>query len=335
MRNSTFILFTLILFMFSCRNAQLDPAAKAPNFEIKVKRFDSAFFSMDTLQTHGSMVKLLNEYPGFGVDFITRILMLKQIDDTMSIKAFYRTYYPIYKEVQKGNAIKTAKPELEAAFKRVHYYFPEYKLTNQVILFVGPLESYGNILTTNAIAVGLQMHMGARSKWYYDERIQTIYPTYLSRRYTPDYIALSCVQNIINDIYLPSFQSQNFISNMIEAGKTQYVINACFPNTTDSIRLGYTNEHCIQIQSQESQIWAYILHEKLTYSTNPNDIDHFLQDAPSSSLFGSAMPANVGKYIGLKIVESWMQQKAQNGISLAQMLNTPSDKIFETARYNP
>ena len=335
MRNSSFILLVLVLFMLSCQNAQKDPAANAPNFEIKVERFDSAFFSIDTLQTKRSVDKLLKDYPGFGIDFFTRILMLKNTEDTVSIKAFYRTHYPIFKEAQKVNAIKKAKPDLEAAFKRVHYYFPKYKLTNNVILFVGPLESYGNILTTNAIAIGLQMHMGAESKWYFDEHIQTIYPTYLSRRYTPEYIALSSVQNVINDIYFPANKSQNFIAQMIEAGKTQYVINACFPTTADSIKLGYTKEHSINIKSQESQLWAYILHEKLTYSSNPNDIDNFLQDAESSNIFGEAMPGNVGKYIGLKIIESWMHQKAQVGISLEQMLNTPSDKIFETSNYNP
>jgi hypothetical protein len=321
--------------MYSCSNAPKDPAAEAPNFDIKVERFDSAFFSIDTLQTKRCVDQLLKNYPGFGIDFFTRILMLKNTEDTNSIKAFYRTHYPIYSEVQKVNAIKTAKPALEAAFKRIHYYFPKYKLTNNIILFVGPLESYGNILTTNAIAVGLQMHMGANSKWYFDEHIQTIYPTYLSRRYTPEYIALSSVQNVINDIYLPANKSPNFITQMIEAGKTQYVINACFPNTADSIKYGYTKEHSINIKSQESQLWTYILHEKLTYSTNPNDMDNFLQDAESSSIFGEAMPGNVGKYIGLKIIESWMQQKSQSGISLELMLNTPADKIFESANYNP
>jgi hypothetical protein len=335
MRNAFFIAFFSVLFAFGCNNVNNDPAAKAPLFQVKVERFDSAFFSMDTLHTKIEIEKLLKAYPSFGKDFITRILLLKKVDDTLGIKAFYRNYLPIYKEVQKVNAVKIAKPAIEDAFKRLHFYFPKYALTHHVILFVGPLESYGNIITNDAIAVGLQMHMGAQSKWYYDEHIQTIYPTYLSRRYTPDNIALSTVQNVLSDIYLPSIKSQNLIAQMIEAGKIQYIMNACFPNAPDSLRLGYTNEHCINIKSQEGKIWSYLLHEKLSYATNPSDIDNFMQDAAFSNLLGESLPGNIGKYIGFKIVEAWMQQKAQRGITMETLLNTSTDKIFETAAYNP
>jgi hypothetical protein len=335
MRNVFFIVFFSLLFAFGCNNVNNDPAARAPHFTVNIERFDSAFFAMDTTHAKIAIQKLLNVCPSFGQDFITRMLLLKNADDTATIKAFYRNYLPIYKEVQNVNAIKIAKPAIEDAFKRLHFYFPKYALTHHVILFVGPLESYGNIITNNAIAVGLQMHMGASSKWYYDEHIQTIYPTYLSRRYTPDYIALSTVQNILSDIYLPSNQSQTLIAQMIEAGKIQYIMNACFPTTPDSLRFGFTNEHCINLKNQEVKIWTYLLHEKLSYATNPSDIDNFMQDAAFSSLFGESLPGNIGKYIGYKIVDAWMQQKAQKGTSMETLLNTTPDKIFETAAYNP
>jgi hypothetical protein len=335
MRNAFFIVFIFVLFAFGCKNSNMDPAARAPHFTVHIERFDSAFFAMDTTHTKSQLPNLIKAYPGFSQDFITRILLLKKLDDTAAIKTFYRNYLPIYKEVQQVNAIKIAKPAIEEAFKRVHFYFPKYALTHNVIFFLGPLESYGNIITNDAIAVGLQMHMGAGSKWYYDDRIQTIYPSYLSRRYTPDFIAISTVQNILGDIYLPANKSQNLIAQMIEAGKIQYIMNACFPTTPDSLRLGYTNEHCINLKNQESKIWAYLLHEKLIFSTHPSDIDNFMQDAAFSSLFGENLPGNIGKYIGYKIVDTWMQQKAQQGISMERLLNTSPDKIFETAAYNP
>ena len=135
MRNVFFIAFFSVLFAFGCNNVNNDPAAKAPLFQVKVGRFDSAFFSMDTTHTKIEIEKLLKAYPGFGEDFITRILLLKRVNDTHGIKVFYRNYLPIYKEVQKLNAIKIAKPAIEDAFKRLHFYFPKYALTHNVILF--------------------------------------------------------------------------------------------------------------------------------------------------------------------------------------------------------
>jgi hypothetical protein len=85
--------------------------------------------------------------------------------------------------------------------------------THNIILFIGPLESFGNIVTADALAVGLQMHLGANAKWYLEESIQTMYPTYLSRRYTPEYIAVNSVQNILSDIYIAPSNTQTLIQN--------------------------------------------------------------------------------------------------------------------------
>jgi hypothetical protein len=335
MRYTVIAFIPVLLFISGCGFNSQDPAKNAAHFEIKIQRFDSAFFAMDTMQIKKSITKLLEQYPGFGIDFLQKVLMLKSTNDTHNIKAFYRLHIPIYKAAQQVNAIKIAKPELESSFKRLHYYFPKYNLTHNIILFVGPLESFGNIVTVDALAIGLQMHLGANAKWYSDESTQTIYPTYLSKRYAPEYIAVNSVQNILNDIYISPANTQNLMQHMVEAGKLQYIINACFPNAPDSIKYGYTNNQSVNLKGQEANIWDYILHEKLSFSTNINDIDNFMQEGESSSIFSESIPSNVGKYMGYRIVETWMHQKPQKGISMEAMLATPADKIFASSSYAP
>ena len=335
MRNNLLIGGILFFMVVGLGCNRQDPAAQASHFQLKVERFDSAFFSMDTLRLTYSLDKLRKAYPNFCTDFITRILMLKNTDDTLSIKAYYKTYFPIYKEVQNVNAIKVALPALEEAFKRLHYYFPKYTLTHNIILFVGPLESYGNIVTTDGIAIGLQMHMGMKAKWYYEQPFQTLYPPMYTRTYTPDFIAISSVHNILNDIYGKPANARTLMEQMVEAGKIQYVVNACFPNTPDSIRMGFTNEQCLQLKKQEAQIWTYLLHEKLCNSTNQNDLDNLLQEGEVNNLFGESLPGNVGKFIGLQLVTAWMHQNAQKETSLETMLNTDASKIVATVSYAP
>lgn len=335
MRYTLIIGLFITLFTAGCGYFQADPAKNAANFEIHVQRFDSAFFAMDTTHMKKSVDQLLKKYPGFALDFFNKVLMLKSVRDTNMIKTFYRLHLPIFQDAQKVDAIQIAKPDLEAAFKRLHYYFPKYNLTHNIILFVGPIESFGNIITVDALAVGLQMHLGETSKWYKNEAIQAIFPPYIIKNYTPEYIAVSSVQNILNDIYIAPSNTETLIAYMIEAGKQQYIINACFPDAPDSILYGYTKEQCKTLKSQEGNIWSYILHEKLSYSTNPNDIDNFMQEGPNSNLFSESLPSNVGKYIGYRIVNAWMKQKAQKGISMEKMLATPADKIFANASYAP
>jgi hypothetical protein len=335
MRRMQIIFIAIILITTGCQIGQNDPANAEPRFAIKVERFDSAFFAMDTTRTMYSVTNLIHNYPSFAADFFAQILMLNKALDTNAVRAFYKAYAPIYKDAQKEHAIYKAQDNLEEAFKRVHYYFPNYTLSNKVITFIGPLESYGNIVTKDALALGLQMYLGGQSEWYFSERIQTIYPNYLSRRFAPEYITVNSVQNIINDIVPEPQGNGNLMYEMIEAGKRQYVINKCMPNAPDSIRFGFTQEQVKSVQYQEAKIWEYILHSKLSYSANPADIRSFMQEGVYNDIFGESIPGNVGKYIGYKIVASWMDQKAQKGIHLEQLLKTPADKLFEAAAYNP
>lgn len=334
MRSIQFIFIAIVLFAVACRSTQKDPASLAPKYSLQVVPFDSAFFAMDTLQTAQSVASLIGKYPSFGNDFFSKILMANPLKDTASIKAFYKEYLPIYKDAKKVNALKNEKHNIEEAFKHVHYYFPKYALPKQLILFVGPLESYGNIITKDALALGLQMYLGSNAEWYFSERIQTIYPTYLSYRFAPAYIAVNSVQNILNDMVSEPITG-TLITQMVEAGKRQYVINKCFPNAPDSIRFGFTQLQIKSVEQEEAKIWEYVLHSKLTYSTNPADIRSMMQEGVYSDIFGESIPGNVGKYIGYKIVQAWMEQKEQKDIAMETLLTTPADKIFIAAKYAP
>ena len=329
------ILIGLTLLMLACQSVSKDPAKNESIYTLQVVRFDSAFFAMDTLQTKNGVVDLIAKYPDFAEDFFTKILMVNPVTDSIAIKAFYRTYLPIFKDCLKTNAIHLEQVNIQEAYKRLHYYFPHYALSHKVITFIGPLESYGNIITKDALALGLQMYLGVNSKWYFSERIQTIYPTYLSRRFSPEYITVNSIENLVNDIAPENLISAPLITHVIEAGKRQYIINTCMPNTPDSIRFGYTQMQVSNLQKEEAKIWTYFLHNKLAYSTNPADLRAFMNEGVDSDLFGQGIPSNVGKYLGYKIVEAWMQQREISANSIEQLLKEPAEKLFVSAKYNP
>ncbi len=41
--------------------------------------------------------------------------------------------------------------EVEQGLRYVKYYFPDYKVPRKIVTFIGPINSYGNILTTDAL----------------------------------------------------------------------------------------------------------------------------------------------------------------------------------------
>ncbi len=332
MRLTALIYGWIGLTLGACNLAPQDPAIYAPTTTIRAIRFDSAFFAMDTLNFESDLVKLVQAYPQFSADYFNRILMLSSKKEAKKILAFYKAYLPIYQATTKVQASIKATPEITDALKRFHYYFPAYNLPTQIIYFIGPLETYGNVVTKDGLAIGLQLYMGAESSWYYSEQINTIYPTYISRQFAPEYIVVNSIQNILNDYDVLEMNGKQLIEQMIEIGKRQYILGQCIPTATDTLLLGYTGNQLKAIQENKGDIWTFLSSQNRLFSVDPNLTSAILREAPYNDYFGEDIPGNVGKYIGYLIVESWMnQQKGKSKNDLNRLLKTPAKTIFDQA----
>jgi hypothetical protein len=326
----TALFYSLIsIALVSCTDTPQDPALAAPKPVMTELHFEDAFFGMDTLHFEESLEKLVQTYPQFSDDYFNRILMMSPKKETKNILAFYKAYLPIYKEAKKVQASKIATPAIEEGLKRFHYYFPSYTVPKQLIYFVGPLEAYGNVVTIDGLAIGLQLYLGAGSSWYYSEQINTIYPTYISRHFAPEYIAVNSIQNILNDYEPVALNGKKLIEQMIEIGKRQYIVEKCLPMTQDSILMGYTGQQLKALNENKQDIWTFLTTQNRLYSVDPSFINAILVEAPYNDFFGEDIPGNVGKYIGYQIVKSWMdQQKGKSKSDLIGLLKTPAIAIF-------
>ena len=329
----TVLLYGLIgLALAGCSSPTQDPAQLGPTPRLTEIRFDSAFFAMDSLHFESDLAKLVQQYPQFSEDYFNRILMLSPKKESKKILAFYKAYLPIYQATTKIQASKKASPEIASAFKRFHYYFPTYTLPKQFIYFIGPLETYGNVVTKDGLALGLQLYMGAESSWYYSEQINTIYPTYISRHFAPEYIVVNSVQNILNDYDPLALNGKQLIEQMVEIGKRQYILSRCLPNASDTLLLGYTSNQLKAIEDNKGDIWTFLSSQNRLFSVDPSLTAAILVEAPYNDYFGEDIPGNVGKYIGYTIVKSWMnQQDVKSKNDLNRLLKTPAKTIFDQA----
>jgi hypothetical protein len=212
---------------------------------------------------------LEKKYPTFYSDFIEKIVGLNT-DDSISfdydIKRFIKDYRPLFDSLKKvESGIQEAAKESKEALKFVKYYFPNYKLPNEFVTFVGPMDAFVNtatgmqseIITTNALGVGLQLHLGEKSTFYTSELGQQLYPEYLSRRFTTEYISVNCMKNIIDDIMPLKYGSKNFLEVLIDHGKRMYMLDLFLPNKKQEFKLGYTTAQLKGVEDNEGFIWNY------------------------------------------------------------------------------
>lgn len=325
----------LLFFLLGCGSGR-GPDVSEINVPLEVKRFDNDFFTLDTSQIVGSLDKLEKKYPDFVKDFLFNILALTPpLDSTAErVKVFLQDYHTVYDTahlVFPNFDNETAK--IKAGLQHVKYYFPEYPLPTKVITFIGPMEGYANVLTSEGLAVGLQLYLGKDFSLYQSDYVSQVYPRYQSRRFEPSYIPVNCMKNIVDDLYPAEHPDQPLIFQMIEAGKKLYLLDHFLPNVPDTLKTGYTTQQLKGCYENEGLIWNYFLQNNLLYQTDPGLTRDYMNDAPKTEALGEASPGFIGQFVGWQIVKKYMEQFPE--MTLKNLLAISAKEIFEAAKYKP
>jgi hypothetical protein len=334
MRKLLYFYFLLVIFLAGCTSKKKIPDVAAIKINLKVERFETDFFTLDTLHVNQSLEQLNKKHPGFTQDFLFNILGSSPDSAIKQVPAFIHSYQTLYTAAKsKFTNFDQVVNELKRGFQFVHYYFPQYPLPQKLISFIGPINSYGTILTPNAIAVGLQLYMGKDYPLYLSQQGQEMYPLFISRRFEPGYIAVNGIKNIIDDLYPNNNLGRPLIEQVVESGKRMYLLDHFLPELPDTLKTGYTAKQLEGCYASEKNIWSFFVQNDMLFNTDPNSTRDYLNDGPNTPALGPESPGNIGQFVGWQIVSKWMEK--QHNLSLEALMKTPAKQIFEESKYKP
>jgi hypothetical protein len=345
MKKACFIAL-LLCTLFACRNNDT-PDVSGIKVDLTVHRLDKDFFTVDTNQLMPSLQRLGQQYPFFLTDYFQNILGLPPLADPNSealplLKQFIRDYQPIRESVASTFANTS---NIEAAVKQglqfTKYYFPNYKTPSRLIFYIGPMDAYyqaslggyADVITEGGIAVGLQLHLGSDYPLYNSQMGQQLYPTYISRRFTPAYIPVNCIKNVIDDLYPEKIANKVLVEQMVEKGKRLYILDKLMPTTPDTLKIGYTDKQLKGCYDNEGKIWSFFLTNSMLMSNDPSLVKNYMGDAPNTQELGPVSPGYIGLFVGWQIVKKYMSQHKE--MKLPELLNVPAMKLFEESKYKP
>jgi len=330
--------FLLLILLYSCADNNF-PDVSAISADLHVQRFEKDFFRIDTNNVLSSINRLEAEYPYFIHDFIENILGLPPLSDTSkhgiaAIKQFLSDYRPLMDSAEKKfPEMGYIEREVEQGLKFVKFYFPLYKIPGKLITFIGPIDGYGDVITSDALAVGLQLHMGSNFSMYNSEMGQSLYPIYISRKFTPETIPVNCIMNVINDMFPEKTAGKTLLEQMVDKGKRQYVLDKLLPHSPDTLKIGYTSNQLKGCYKNEGLIWNFFLTNSLLLNNEPGIIKSYVGEAPNTPEFGAGSPGNIGTFIGSQIVKKYMDKNPST--TLPDLMHTDAKKIYEECRYRP
>lgn len=334
-----YLIFGIVILFTSCGGNKDIDVSNIP-VDVKIERFDRDFDQLRQKPMPQQAALLQKKYGNFYADYVGQILEAGNPNDT--------AYFNVIRQVFAGDAYKDLKHDVDAvfpgdmtkqnaeltdAFRRIKYYYPQKNLPKIYAYFSGfkAQTSIGD----GYFGIGLDMFLGANSRFY--PALRETFPHYISRRFTPAYIAPRVVEGIAREDMFPENENdKTLLSKMIYAGKLLYFTDKILPNVPDSIKIGYTTEHMKWCTEFEGKIWAYFLEENLLYETDSQKIQTYLNEAPFTPGLGEQNNSapKLGIWIGWQIVRKYMADHSD--ITLQKLMaQTDAQKILNDAKYRP
>jgi len=329
-------LIVILFFIIGC-NTDNAPDVSHIKVDINIERFENSFFRIDTNQITTGLQQTREDFPSFYQDFMMGILQLNMNDSSGEthevVKSFLSSYKGIYDTLQlMYKNMDKIENKLEENFRFAKYYFPDYKIPG-IITYIGTLDAPGIALTNNYIAIGLHQYAGREFSAYHTMETEQLYPAYISRRFTPEYIPVNVMKIVSEDLFPEQSAGRPLIEQVIENGKRLYLIDHFMPYTPDSLITGYTKNQQEWVGENEGLIWSYLIQNENLYSIDPVVIQTYIGESPFTQNMSQSSPGNIGQWIGWQIVKKYAEKYPDK--TLTDIMNASPRSILDEAKYKP
>jgi len=158
-------------------------------------------------------------------------------------------------------------------------------------------------------------------------------PNYIIRQSTGEQIVPDCMRRLAeNNIHWPDY-GQTLLDYAIAEGKVLYFVEKTMPGITDTILLRYTKDQLDWMHDNLSNVWGWMIQNKMLYSTDIKSTQNLINDAPHTNAFGAGSAPRTANYIGYQIVRAYMKR---SGATMQQLFDeTDSQLILTTSNWRP
>ena len=331
-----FFLLSALLVLHSCKQTN-KPDVSGIDLDIKIQRFDRELYSGKSEAPDQIAASLSKRYGNFYKDYIFRMVGNYDYTEQEIIATLYKdqAYTDLTYEVD--SVFKNLRPvenDLSTAFKYVKYYYPTVKVP-KLITFVSGF-AVQTPIGEGYLGIGLDMFLGKDSK-FYKAIVQSV-PSYLSRRFAPEYIVPRVIESYAREELFPERdEDRSLLSKMIHHGKILYFMDSILEDgLADSLKIGYTSKQISWCETFESDIWAFYLQNNLLFETDYQKIQVYLSEGPFTPGLGEKNESapKLGVWTGWQIIRKYMSENKD--VSLQELMaERDIQKILSRSKYKP
>lgn len=157
--------------------------------------------------------------------------------------------------------------------------------------------------------VGLNHYLGSDYPGYgYFEPYQRIVKT-------PQHLPYDIAESYLLCEYpYISSSDETVLNTLLYNGVIIYAMMQLVPNADLTEALGYSKEQLLWAERNEKDAWNAIISRNLLYSTNKHDANRLVNPSPATSILHQESPGRLGRYIGYKIVKSYIKNHSNKNL---------------------
>jgi hypothetical protein len=326
----------LALLLWSCGDTDKRSLPDVSDIQVSVRmqRFETDLFALDTNNIGAGMTQLEQKYPVFLPFFLTQVLR----DPTnpgetpeQALSGFLKApqVQKLYDSCRtKYTDLAWLERDLTQMFRYYAYYFPKRK-TPTVVTTITEFVGDAYLVNDTLLMLSLDYFMGEQFSAYNPD----YFPDYLRRQFRQEYMTTKLATALASGIVGPP-KGDKIADFMLNNGKILYLVDCMLPEVPDSMKMGYTSAQLEGCYANESEVWARLLDLKVLYTPVNNKNQKIVMPSPAAEIVFQEAPGEVGNWVGWQIVKAYMKRNPSTTIE--QLLNfSDMQKFLEQAKYKP
>lgn len=317
MKHFLWIFFGTLLVLGCDTKSKTQSEIEKIAMDFELIRFDKIFAKASV----SDLPYLKQEYPLFFPAQYPDSVWIEKLEDTLQKQ--------LNEEVVKVfPSEENLKDDLTSLFQHIKYYFPNF-VTPKVYTTTSDVDYKTKVIAQdNLLIIELDTYLGSDHFFY--EGISK----YISKNMKPSQV-LPDVAGAYTKKYISLPNERSFLGQILYYGKEFYLKKLWLPNTSEAEILGFTEAEMQWAITNEVEVWRYFIENELLYNTQPKVLQRFVAPAPFSKFnleIDNESPGMIGRYIGWKIVQSYMEK---NQVSIDQLVTKQAEALFNESKYKP
>ncbi len=320
----------------SCSATDSNPRSKlldeAGADRLTIHRLDTIVYGINQLDNSDisgliedmdSGVKLYFRLNNINVDSVDVIEELKALSETKAVKVFGSD------AKQKFPTLSDQEIDISLLAHNLNEQLPKAKIS-EIYSVISPYRQ-GIIVDGSTILIALNLYMGA--DYAGNDGFDNYFKSVRTASRIDDEVAEAMIS--INYPFSTSKQA-TLLNNMLYNGAIVYSILKLQPETTLAEALGVSQENLNWFEANEAKLWESLLAKELLYSADLMIATKLIAPSPISSPIASNVPGRAARYLGYKIVKSYVENHP--GVTLETILSPgfyDNNQTLIEAKYAP